>query len=122
MGAIIEEAFMTSRRVRWIAAALLLSGAAGSAAAQTPGGAWTDRASFEYTGVPPVRTIHGDQDPWVPYSDGERLHEALQKAGISNRLFTIPGGKHGEFSSGQLERIWATAREFLRQHDLPVAP
>jgi acetyl esterase/lipase len=73
-------------------------------------------------GIPPILTIHGDQDPWVPYSDGARLHEALQKARLPNQLLTIAGGKHGDFTSAENDRIWATIRQFLRQSGLPVEP
>ena len=72
-------------------------------------------------GTPPVLTIHGDQDPWVPYSDGVRLHEALQKAGVPNELLTIAGGKHGDFSSAENDRIWTAIRAFLRKHGLPAS-
>ncbi len=71
-------------------------------------------------GIPPILTVHGDQDPWVPYSDAVRLHEALQKAGLPNQLLTIAGGKHGDFTSADNDRIWSTIREFLRKHGLPV--
>ena len=73
-------------------------------------------------GIPPILTIHGDQDPWVPYSDGVRLHEALQKAGLPNQLLTIAGGKHGDFTSAENDRIWSTIREFLRKQGLTAAP
>jgi len=72
-------------------------------------------------GMPPVLTIHGDQDPWVPYSDGVRLHEALQKAGVPNELLTIAGGKHGDFASAENDRIWTAIRAFLRKHGLPAS-
>ena len=72
-------------------------------------------------GMPPVLTIHGDQDPWVPYSDGVRLHEVLKKAGVPNELLTIAGGKHGDFSSAENDRIWTAIRAFLRKHGLPAS-
>ncbi len=72
-------------------------------------------------GMPPVLTIHGDQDPWVPYSDGVRLHEALQKAGVPNELLTIAGGKHGDFTSAENDRIWTAIRTFLKKHGLPAS-
>ena len=72
-------------------------------------------------GMPPVLTIHGDQDPWVPYSDGVRLHEVLKKAGVPNELLTIAGGKHGDFSTAENDRIWTAIRTFLRKHGLPAS-
>ncbi len=73
-------------------------------------------------GIPPILTIHGDQDPWVPYGDGVRLHEALKKAGLPNQLLTIAGGKHGDFTSAENDRIWATIRTFLGKQGLTAAP
>jgi pimeloyl-ACP methyl ester carboxylesterase len=68
--------------------------------------------------TPPVITIHGDQDKVVPYSEAVRLHEALTKAGVKNRLVTITGGKHGGFSWQQLSTSFAAIREFLRVQNL----
>jgi len=69
-------------------------------------------------GVPPILTIHGDADPVVPYSHAVRLHEALKKAGVSNQLLTIPGGKHGGFTHPELLKVLATIREFLTRHNV----
>jgi acetyl esterase/lipase len=65
-------------------------------------------------GVPPVLTVHGDADPTSPYEHAVRLHEALQKAGVANRLVTVPGGKHGGFSDEESMTIYAAIRDFLR--------
>ena len=35
--------------------------------------------------LPPILTIHGDADSIVPYQHSVRLHEALEKAGVSNQ-------------------------------------
>jgi len=67
-------------------------------------------------GLPPVLTIHGDADPTVPYSQAVRLHEALQKAGVSNQLLTIPKGGHGGFNLEETRRIYAAIRSFLTTH------
>ena len=69
-------------------------------------------------GLPPILTIHGDADPTVPYSHATRLHEALNKAGVSNQLLTIPGGKHGGFSEDETLKIFATIRQFLQKNNL----
>ena len=47
-----------------------------------------------------------------------RLHEALQKAGVPNELLTIAGGKRGNFSSAENDRIWKAIRTFLSKHGL----
>src|SRR5262249_41322528 len=51
--------------------------------------------SYVRPGIPPIISIHGDADPIVPYSQKQRLHAALEKAGLPHQLVTIPGGKHG---------------------------
>ena len=67
-------------------------------------------------GLPPILTIHGDQDPLVPYDHAVRLHAALTKAGVANQLLTIPGGKHGGFTPDERTKIFITIREFLAKH------
>jgi dipeptidyl aminopeptidase/acylaminoacyl peptidase len=64
-------------------------------------------------GLPPIITIHGDADPTVPYSHAVRLHEALQKAGVTNQLVTIPGGRHGGFNREQTLRAYGGIEKFL---------
>ena len=74
--------------------------------------------SYVRPGLPPILTIHGDADPTVPYAHAVRLHEALNKAGVSNQLLTIPGGKHGGFSQTETMKIYTTIQEFLTKHNL----
>jgi acetyl esterase/lipase len=69
-------------------------------------------------GLPPILSIHGDQDTTVPYPQAVRLHEALSKAGVANKLVTIPGGKHGGFTPEQRTMIFTTIREFLAKNGL----
>lgn len=64
-------------------------------------------------GVPPVLTIHGDADRLVPYSQAVRLHQALSKAGVRNRLLTIVGGGHGDFTAEQQIKAFEAIHEFL---------
>jgi acetyl esterase/lipase len=71
-------------------------------------------------GLPPILTIHGDKDQLVPYNHATRLHDALTKAGVANQLLTIPNGRHGNFTPEERTRIFATIREFLTRHNLPV--
>ncbi len=71
-------------------------------------------------GLPPVLTVHGDKDPVVPYEEAIRLQQALNKAGVANRLLTIPGGGHGQFKPEERTTIFAAVRGFLTQHDLPA--
>lgn len=67
-------------------------------------------------GLPPVLTIHGDADPIVPYSHAVRLREALDDAGVPNRLHTVPGGGHGGFSVEEYQEAYEVLRGFLERH------
>ena len=57
--------------------------------------------TYVRAGLPPVLTIHGDADRVVPFSHAIRLRDVLNKAGVRNRLLTIPGGDHGDFTAEQ---------------------
>jgi acetyl esterase/lipase len=74
--------------------------------------------NYVRAGLPPIITIHGDQDDIVPYSHAARLHAALDKIGAPNQLITIPGGKHGGFSRKDFVNCFAAIREFLRKRDI----
>jgi acetyl esterase/lipase len=64
-------------------------------------------------GLPPILTIHGDADTTIPYRHAVRLHQALEQARVPNRLLTIPGGNHGNFTRKQRTHIFTAIREFL---------
>lgn len=72
--------------------------------------------SYVRADLPPVLTIHGDADPTVPYTHAVRLHEELTRAGVPNRLHTVSGGGHGNFSLDEHQRAFAVVRSFLREH------
>ncbi len=74
--------------------------------------------TYVRSGLPPILTIHGDADTTVPYQHAVRLHEALAKAGVTNQLLTIPGGKHGNFTPEERTKIFSTIREFLAKNGL----
>jgi len=59
--------------------------------------------------TPPVISVHGTADPTVPYEQSLRLHETLERSGVPNRLFTVEGGGHGDFS----EDVWGSAYRFI---------
>ena len=69
-------------------------------------------------GLPPIITIHGDADDIVPYSHAQRLHAALDKAGVPNQLVTIRGGGHGGFKRAEFLSSYAEIRKFLRLHNI----
>jgi acetyl esterase/lipase len=74
--------------------------------------------------LPPILTIHGDADPTVPYQHATKLHAALQQAGASSELVTIPAGRHGGFPAAQQLRAIDAVRAFFTKHGLmpKVAP
>jgi acetyl esterase/lipase len=74
--------------------------------------------TYVRTGLPPILTIHGDADTTVPYDEAVRMHQALAKVNVPNQLVTIPGGKHGNFTPEQRDRIYITIREFLGKNGL----
>ena len=67
-------------------------------------------------GLPPIVTVHGDEDPRVPYTQATRLHEGLEAAGVPNQLITISGGGHGGFSADEMSQSFVTIRQFLTDH------
>jgi acetyl esterase/lipase len=69
-------------------------------------------------GLPPVLTIHGDADELVPYDHAVRLHQALDRDKVPNRLLTIPGGRHGRFkwSDEATIKVQRAIEDFLRAH------
>jgi acetyl esterase/lipase len=74
--------------------------------------------TYVRAGLPPVLTIHGDQDVTVPYDHAVRLRDALTKASVPNQLLTIPGGRHGGFTREQRVLIFNTVREFLKKNSV----
>lgn len=66
--------------------------------------------------LPPILTIHGDSDPVVPYEQNAvQLKQALDEAGVTNRLVTVQGAGHGSFSVDQMVNNYRIIREFLAQ-------
>ena len=74
--------------------------------------------TYVRSGLPPVLTIHGDADPTVPYTHALRFKEAMEKAGASDQLLTIPGGKHGGFTVEERAKIYAAIKDFLVKNRL----
>ena len=74
--------------------------------------------NYVRAGLPPIITIHGENDDVAPYSHSVRLHSMLDKAGVPNQLITIKGRKHGGFSRQEMLDAYAAIREFLRKQGL----
>lgn len=73
-------------------------------------------------GLPPIITIHGNEDALVPYEHATRLHEALDRSGVPNRLVTIPGKGHGNFSAEEWIRAQREVESFLREQGVLSFP
>jgi acetyl esterase/lipase len=67
---------------------------------------------------PPVITVHGDKDRLVPYSHAQKLHEALNRAGVRNQLVTIQNGDHGGFSREEMRGAMTAIRAFLKANGI----
>ncbi len=72
--------------------------------------------NYVRAGLPPIITIHGEQDDVAPYNQAVRLHAALDKAHVPNQLVTIHGRKHDGFNRQELVSSYAAIREFLRKN------
>ncbi|MFY0603753.1 MAG: alpha/beta hydrolase [Flavobacteriaceae bacterium] len=64
---------------------------------------------------PPIFSVHGNEDPIVPYQQSVILHKALKKHNIINDFITIKGGKHGKFSKEQKSYINKKMWLFLKE-------
>lgn len=69
-------------------------------------------------GLPPILTIHGDQDGLVPHQQAVKFHLKLDELGVSNQLLTISGAGHGGFSPEQAHLLYQTIQDFLQTHQL----
>jgi len=72
--------------------------------------------TYVNSSIPPVIIIHGDADPTVPYHQAVNLHNALDIAGVPNKLVTIPGGKHGKFTKEENKIAGEEIRSFLEKY------
>lgn len=74
--------------------------------------------NYVRAGLPPIITIHGENDDVAPYNHSVRLHAALDKTGVPNQLVTIRGRKHGGFNRDEMASSYTAIREFLRKQGL----
>ncbi len=72
--------------------------------------------TYVRAGLPPILTIHGDVDNIVPYRHALDLHAALNDAGVANRLHTVPGKGHGNFTPEEQQENFRVIRAFLAEH------
>ncbi|MCW5312949.1 alpha/beta hydrolase fold domain-containing protein [Nostoc sp. KVJ3] len=71
--------------------------------------------NFVRHGLPPILTIHGEKDTFVPYSQATRFHQVLDNAGVINQLYTVRGAEHGGYSKVQKREIYTAIKIFLKR-------
>jgi len=103
---LLEGANLRSYAVQWL----------GSMTDRKEVAARVSPLTYVRSGLPPILTIHGDADPTVPYSHAVRLRDALDAVGVPNRLHTVPGGGHGNFTVEEYQQVYETLRQFLAEH------
>ena len=72
--------------------------------------------TYVRSGLPPILTIHGDADNIVPYQHALNLHAGLDEAGVANKIHTVPGKGHGNFTAEEAQEIFQVIRAFLDEH------
>jgi acetyl esterase/lipase len=70
--------------------------------------------TYVSAGDPPVLSVHGEQDPVVPFEQAKTLHARLAAAGVRERLLAVPGGGHA-FAGAERARVVDAAIAFLDQ-------
>ena len=71
---------------------------------------------------PPVFTLHGTADSYVPFAQATKLHAQLEKSKIPNRLFSMQGAGHelGDDTEEGLQQLLAFMDAHLKVSDLPL--
>ncbi|CAD5912609.1 Carboxylesterase NlhH [Planktothrix tepida] len=72
--------------------------------------------NYVRSGLPPVLTIHGNQDELVPYQQAVKMHQKLDDFRVPNQLLTLTGAGHGNFSPEQAYLIYQTIQDFLQTY------
>ncbi|WHY76614.1 alpha/beta hydrolase [Neobacillus sp. WH10] len=68
---------------------------------------------------PPTLLLHGTMDEDVPYEQSVLMSDALQTAGVENKLITIPNGKHvfdEDWQNPVVKEAFTEVIQFLRKH------
>ena len=52
----------------------------------------------------------------MPYQHALNLHAALDEAGVTNKIHTVPGKGHGNFTPDETQEIFKVIRAFLDEH------
>jgi acetyl esterase/lipase len=78
-------------------------------------------ATYVTEGDSPVLTVHGTEDPTVPYEQAVRLDASLRNAGVPSYLVPVEGGGHGDFGTIADVRVEAFFSKYLRHEDAEVS-
>ncbi len=68
---------------------------------------------------PPTLLLHGDHDTDVPHEQSVLMASALEAAGVTHALITVPNGDHGfdrEMDRPDIADAFGRVRAFLRRH------
>jgi acetyl esterase/lipase len=68
-------------------------------------------------GIPPTLSIHGDEDPIVPYDQSVRLTKALKEAGADADLITVSTNEHG-FNAAEMSKLWPQIFKWLKKRKI----
>ncbi len=74
--------------------------------------------------LPKSITIHGGEDPTVPYDHGAVLVKMMRDVGNDAELYAVPKGKHGDFLRDPVEGplVWNAIFRFLERRGLMPPP
>ena len=74
--------------------------------------------------LPPTLTIHGGEDPTVPYEHGVTFVKMMRDVGNDAELYSVPKGKHGDFLKDPAEAtpVWNAIFQFLERRGLMPPP
>ena len=64
--------------------------------------------------LPPILTVHGDEDPVVPYEQGIRLTKALVSLNATAELIPVRRGEHG-FPPEEMAAVYRQIFDFLQR-------
>jgi acetyl esterase/lipase len=78
--------------------------------------------TFVRPGLPPVFLAHSAGDPVVPYTQALALRDGLNRAGVDNRLVTIPGERHTQTGMAVTARIYVMVLRFLYDEGVRLLP
>ncbi len=68
-------------------------------------------------GNPPVLTLHGSEDSICPLAQSKVLHEALKKAGVTEKLLVVEGAGHdADWPDDKRDTVNRVFLEFLDKH------